>query len=772
MRITKNLLFSVLLSFLFTTTIIQLFSINLGIITAAISLATLIFVPGILGILIIRVRSLYSWDLLAATMGLGITFLMGMGLAVNFLLPAVGIKNPLDLYPLLFCFDLMMLTAGLIAYIRTKEKKIIQFEVNVKPLEAIFYIVPPLLLALSVLGAQSINNGGTNLLTMILYASIAGYVLLMCTVIKKISFSSIAYSIFFISLSLLLSTSLRASFVTGHDIQLEYYAFQFTKEKAIWGLTAFNSAYNACLSITILPTILSNFLHINDNYIYKVVYQILFSIVPVICFVIFSKHAARLIAFLAAFNLMLFPTFVNDMTMLNRQEIAFIFFALMLLVLLHKKMRPRIKNILFILFGFGMVFSHYSTTYMTIGIFVATFATIYVLKNSIFNKLLGNLMKKSKSIKIVDLTNRINYLTFPMVVGLLIIAFFWVWVTHSGNNLSNVTSKVFFSLNKPSTGQSKSSDTLYNILNFKKKDNNQLLSDYVNDGNKKIQESEFKEDYYSQDLTKNYKVKLASEEVLPLTPFGERLSRLHINPFLIVDILRQLYARLIQLLVFVGIIGFLFYKKKRSKVDLNYVSLCLAGTGILFAQVLLPAISAEYGILRAFQQALMFLALPVTLGCIALFKIFTKKYSVQLTALLFTFYFLVLVGFVQQITGGYFSALRLNNSGLYYDMYYTHQNEVATMDWFAGNRDEAEPVQASVYTGSKLLANEGIFSTSDMLPQTIKKDSYIFVDDSKAKNKKDIVFYKGDLLIYDYPINFFDENKNLVYNNGGSKIYK
>ena len=419
-----------------------------------------------------------------------------------------------------------------------------------------------------------------------------------------------------------------------------------------------------------------------------------------------------------------------------------------------------------------MVFSHYSTTYMSIGIFATTYATMHVLRNPVFNKLTGFILNRAKSIKIVNLTNKTHYLSYPMVACLFSFALLWIAVTNSGNNLSDVTSKVLFSLNGPHTHQSKSSDTLYNIFNFKKRDDKELLKNYVEDENKVVADSPYKDELYDSKITDKYGVSVSNEKVLPLTTLGKQLSKFHINTFFVIDTARQMYAKLIQVFVMVGILGFLFYKKKHSRIDLNYISLSIAGTVILLVQVLLPAISAEYGILRAFQQSLMFLALPVTLGCIAFIKLFTKKYATHLTALVFVLYFLLLVGVIQQITGGYYGAIRLNNFGMYYDMYYTHKPEIASMDWLSENRDKSEPIQASIYTGSKLLANTGLFSSSDLLPQTIKKDSYLYIDYSKTKGQKDILFYKGDLLIYNYPMNFLNDNKNLVYNNGGSKIYK
>ena len=63
-------------------------------------------------------------------------------------------------------------------------------------------------------------------------------------------------TIYLLSLSLLLMTSLRGWFVTGHDIQREFRVFELASGQGVWNIESFPDAYNACLSVTILPTII------------------------------------------------------------------------------------------------------------------------------------------------------------------------------------------------------------------------------------------------------------------------------------------------------------------------------------------------------------------------------------------------------------------------------------------------------------------------------------------------------------------------------------
>jgi hypothetical protein len=104
-------------------------------------------------------------------------------------------------------------------------------------------------------------------------------------------------------------------------------------------------------------------------------------------FYIVANYAAPVIAFLSAFLFISFPTFFNDMPMLNRQEIGFIFFGLVLYMMLLSKLSLRVRKISFIIFSLGVIVSHYSTNFVVLGlvtfVYVFTFiASLSFVKNS------------------------------------------------------------------------------------------------------------------------------------------------------------------------------------------------------------------------------------------------------------------------------------------------------------------------------------------------------------------------------------------------------
>ena len=125
---------------------------------------------------------------------------------------------------------------------------------------------------------------------MITIGIIALYVFLIVLFRKKLNKAIYPWVILIISISLLLMTSLRSLHITGWDINQEYQVFQLTIKDFHWSmLNSPEDPYNACLSITILPSILYSFLNINSEYIFKLVFQVIFSITPVVIFLFFRK---------------------------------------------------------------------------------------------------------------------------------------------------------------------------------------------------------------------------------------------------------------------------------------------------------------------------------------------------------------------------------------------------------------------------------------------------------------------------------------------------
>ena len=768
MKLNRLGIFSILSSFLITANILSLLNVTTFYINTIISFIALVLIPGSLIMLILKLRNLSFWENLLFIVGFSISFSEFGGLLINQFFPIIGINKPLSFYPLLVGFDVYFIVLFILAWIRTNKIEILIPRLNFAWKQLIFYTIPLFFPILSIFGAISINNEGSNILTMLMLGGIAVYIILLTLLKKYVPSSIFPYSIYLIGLSLLLMTSIRGWYITGHDIQREYYVFQLTKLHQIWDINFYRDAYNASLSITILPTLFSNLLRVSDAYVYKIIFQIIFALSPVTVFFILNKYVNKMFAFLSAFYFMSFPTFFNDMPMLNRQEIGFIFFGLILYISLVSNIQIKVRQLLFILFGISIVVSHYSTNYVTLILLSALYFSSLVIKIPIFKSTTLYFEKRFKSDFYHKFTNN-TFINGMLLMVLFIFTIFWnTQFTKTSNYVGDVFSKVINSVFIQSKEDSKSIDVSYSIFSSKKPDPNKLLQKYINET---IKEAKQKQEgsFYNENAYEKYKTYPLDQLPLPLTFIGKQLDQYNIPIFKFHSLSRQLAAILMQLLVFIGIIGLLFIKKKKTN-DIQYIILCVSGIFLLALVIVLPSISIEYGLLRLFQQLLFLLSLPIVMATSILFIFLKGSKRIYAITLFAVILFLTLTGFISYITGGYYPQMTLDNKGLYYDAYYTHKEDVYSALWLEKNRKIDAPIQSDLSGSAKLLTYGNIFALKEIFPPTIRKKSYVYLTISNLKNS--IVSIEANTLIFNSPIDFLSQNKNLIYNNGSNRIYK
>ena len=429
-----------------------------SLLSTLISFCTCILLPGFLISLILRIRKISFWENLLLIVGLSIAFLEFGGLLLNILLPLFGVNDPLAFQNLVIGFDIYLLLLFILAWIRTK-----QFVVRIRlprrsKIEKVLYVLPVFFPILATLGAIVLNNGGSDILTLILLGTIAFYSLLLVLFRDKIPVDLFPYAIFFIGLACLFTTSLRSWYITGHDIEREFYVFKLTNAHHIWNMAFYQDAYNACLSITILPTIFTNLLSIQDMYVYKVIFQILFATSPVLVFFILRNYTTPVFAFLSAFLFISFPTFFNDMPMLNRQEIGFIFFGLVLYMMLERTESSAIlytldilpfpalpfsmRRILFIIFALSVIVSHYSTNFVLLALVAFVYISTLIISLPFVKKTFALLVSKSPIKPKNTFPNKV-FLSLPLL--LLLFSMTYVWnnlYTHTSNQSGSVIAEV------------------------------------------------------------------------------------------------------------------------------------------------------------------------------------------------------------------------------------------------------------------------------------------------------------------------------------------
>jgi hypothetical protein len=110
-------------------------------------------------------------------------------------------------------------------------------------------------------------------------------------------------------------------------------------------------------------------------------------------------------------------------------------------------------------------------------------------------------------------------------------------------------------------------------------------------------------------------------------------------------------------------------------------------------------------------------------------------------------------------------------------MYYVHPQEEAAVAWLAGRPGVLpDGLQASfmpdrfAFTGLSDVTGQQVIT--DIYPPLVRQSSWLILGYSTVHTGFATTFYDGDTITYNYPTGFLRASKNLVYNNGGTEIYK
>jgi len=737
---------------------------------------------------------LYTADLGAAqsaterlgnSLMLAIFLIMGSGLMVNTVLPHLGVRRPLDPRPVVLTIDALCLVLGAWAYRRHPAS----YEVPMpeQGWRGVTVVVLAVLLpVMAGMGAVRLNNGRQGQLT---------YCMLLLTIVvfallfawrERIRPGVIPLTIFCVSLALLLMTSLRGWYTTGHDIQREVGVFELTKEAGAWRIGSLRDPYNACLSITILPTMISRWAPIADPYVYKVLFQFLFAFCPVLCYRLVTRFAAPALAVVATIAFVSFVTFFQDLPMLNRQEIALMFLVAALLALFNERLARRGRRMWFALFALGMVVSHYSTTYVTIAILLLAWSFRIVARPTltVLRRVLPRIARRISPV--VDVAG-------APVLGLGTVAFLMVacygWsapLTRTDRGLRETVQASVADLRHGADLLSRSSDTSYSLFSTRKENPAARLERYRKRTLGATAEDRAAGVYFDEATLSRYPVEAVEEELLPLTPLGRNLSDHHVN---VVDInydIRIGAAHLLQILVAAGLLHVVAARRRVMNPHPEFFFLALATLIVILFQIVMPDLSQNYGLLRAFQQGLVILDVFLVAGAMTLLPGMANSHRLRFALVLNLVLFASATGMFTQAIGGYGPQLHLNNAGEYYDIYYLHTEEIAGIDWLkqaagATARRHASGVQMDQFTFDRvrrlttsLTGMSTVFAGigRDIHPLMVRRDGYVFLGYSNIRERRATTTLDGDLVTYGYPSSFLDDNKDLVYSNGGASVYR
>lgn len=336
------------------------------------------FIPGFLIYKILKC----NWDSLVEailfSVVLSISFVMFLGLFVNTSYYTFGILKPLSTQVLTITIGAFLTAMCFIAYYVGESRFIAISLPSLKDaLLASLLIVIPIL---AIYGAYYNNS----MILLIMIVAISALLILVTISNNVIPDKLYIVVLYIIAISLLLHVALSSQHIMGWDVFTEYFVFISTKSNFLWNPFLNISVtytdilnYDAMLSVTILPTIYSSLLNLQEELIFRILYYLLYSIVPLLLYQAYNKRYDKLTAFLAVFYFIAFPRFYSEE---RRQMICEIFYASLICLIMAKDISPRKTTLLSIIFAASLIVSHYSVSYIFLFSILFVYATIFIIK--------------------------------------------------------------------------------------------------------------------------------------------------------------------------------------------------------------------------------------------------------------------------------------------------------------------------------------------------------------------------------------------------------
>jgi uncharacterized membrane protein len=673
------LVFVVLLQGIFSLVIgTNLLGFQLPILSQVVGFGYLIFVPGSVILRALKLVGQSTVEMLLYTVGLSLAFLMMLGALLNVVgsFFALGLVSTL---PLLIAMSVTVLTLTVIIYFRDRGQ-LKPVSIEAKSQFSLKMIAICLLPLVSIVGTYFMNSYGVNIILLLMLVVLS--IIPIIVTFNKIPPKLYPVLIFSISLSLVYFNSLITSNLSGWDIHLEYYLANLVKTNSYWN-PSLPSNYNAMLSVVMIGPIFSDLGGLSLVWVFKIIYPLLFSFVPVAIYEMLRKRINGQVAFLSSFFFMATYVFYSEMVQLARQEIASIFLVLLFFLIIDGKLKSTKSQILFMIFGIALIVSHYALTYLFLFSVISVWLITVFLQNKSIQMFGARATTEIKKLKIRKLQEPSKpkpagpvepvFVPAILISCLVLVTFAWYLFIANGTSLSalsGVLNNIFGS----------SSGGLFNPST-------------------------------SQGLSQ-----IANLPILPLHQANEIL-----------------YLAL-QLFIIVGF-AILIFRAQVSNLSRTYMAFAFVSLIIALACISLPYFSNALNASRLYLFTLIFLAPLSIIGGSFLIQALGKtmkikvnsKTALKIVAGLLGLFLLFNSGFVYEVTKNDPTMMALNNS---VDYPRFSNGEVQAAQWIA-NQVGTESANVSVYGdiyGSLLLSEFfGHVETFWSFTNSVANNSIIYI---------------------------------------------
>ncbi|MCL0056312.1 DUF2206 domain-containing protein [Dehalococcoidia bacterium] len=714
----------------------------------------LTFVPGLLILRILRLHRLGTIETLLYSVGLSIAFVMFLGFFVNMLYPLIGISDPISILPLIITLSIAVAILCVVAYTRESRETMahsqhhsIQWSEILSP-PALFLFLLPLL---SVLGAYYLANFHQNNILLLILIALIALVAALVAFNKFIPQRLYPLAVVMIAISLLWHWSLISQYLTGWDIQWEYYFQNLVLANSSWD-PALPFDLNAVLSITMLAPIYSLILNMDTVWVFKIVYPLFFSLVPLALFQVFRKQTDDRIAFLAAFFFMSFFVFFTEMLALARQQIAELFFALSILLFLDKEMAAAKRAALLIIFGFSIIVSHYGLSYFYMFYLLMALPLLLLWRGGAIKETWRSIItrfskfrpchsdpersegEESRPFAIAqgDKINNPSRSTLSTTFVMLVVVFglAWFMYTASGSPFNSIVHI---------------GDQLYHSLG---------------------------------ELFNPEARHLPILQALGLAPMRGGEVEWEIA---------RVFQYVTQLFIVVGVIGLVFNRRK-TKFQPVYIAMTLVSALLLAMSIILPYFAGFLNMTRIYHITLFFLAPFCVLGGITIFRWLFRLVPIKafrassnpiylklVVMLVLIPYLLFNTGFIFEVSGATPTSIALNAE---MDWPRFNEQELSGKRWLLANKEDATKVFADQLGWLLLLGHIPRPQLGTFWGETseIPANTYTYLRSWNVNQGEVMQSWeeRGNYIeLQNSP--FYEEvitHRNKIYDNGGAQVYR
>jgi uncharacterized membrane protein len=337
--------------------------------------ATLLLVPGAAVMSLLHTRPSNTAGRVVLAVCLSMMAIMVVGGLASYLGPVVGIAHPLNVATQSVIWFILAIAVLLNGAIRRSDP-IMWILDGVGTSQLVSALVCGVLVVVSILGVARLNHTGN--IDLAVVGTVLDVLVLLAGVVggwKRNTRWPLSMLLYFASLALLLSTSLRGQHLFGWDVQQEYGVAWHTLHTGVWRVPSNHDPYASMLSLTVLPAVLHSIAKLRLLAFFQLVVPAILALLPVAVFstvrnvprwVTSGRPAPRPGVALAVVSALVVSSvaFSSELVSITRQAMALTMVTALVMVLFDRAVLKRPAQITVGFLLVGISFTHYTTSYL------------------------------------------------------------------------------------------------------------------------------------------------------------------------------------------------------------------------------------------------------------------------------------------------------------------------------------------------------------------------------------------------------------------------